>query len=309
MLHPNNVVQKMQYNVLLIEDTESDADALAVQLEHDRRAEYSIERTRTLEEALKKISEQGYDAILMDWTLPDSTGIDSIQRLRAKTGASVIVLTEEADENLGLQVIKHGAQDFLQKKKYEEFEVAKAIQYAIERQAIQRQVEFLAYHDSLTSLPNRNLFFDRLSQTLADCERTGKSFAIHAMDLDGFKELNDTYGHAAGDDALIHVARRLLGVIRAKDTVARFGGDEFILLQTDVAKMSHAEIVANRLFNSMVEPMDIHGKSVNLGITVGVSIYPDHGTDVETLLKKADQAMYEGKEKGKNCVCFYQPDE
>ena len=226
--------------------------------------------------------------------------------MRSKTGASVIVLTEESDEDIGLRVIKHGAQDFLQKKKYEEFEVAKAIQYAIERQAIQRQVEFLAYHDSLTALPNRNLFFDRLKQIILDCKRTGKSFAIHAMDLDGFKKLNDTHGHSAGDDALIHVARRLLGVIRAKDTIARFGGDEFMLLQTDISEISHAKIVAGRIMAAIKPSLQVHGKMVNLGITIGISIYPDHAQDIDTLIECADKAMYAGKKSGKNCINFYQ---
>jgi two-component system CheB/CheR fusion protein len=168
----------------------------------------------------------------------------------------------------------------------------------------QRKVEFLATHDELTSLPNRALFMDRLKQAIAHAGRDKNTFAVLFIDLDNFKVINDSLGHAAGDDLLKEISVRLRDCVRAGDTVARFGGDEFALLIED-ATVSEAELAAHRIANAMLPPYAIGRQNVYPSASVGICLYPTDGLDPETLLKNADSAMYQAKDGGKRSHHFF----
>ncbi|OIO60115.1 MAG: hypothetical protein AUJ55_02555 [Proteobacteria bacterium CG1_02_64_396] len=168
----------------------------------------------------------------------------------------------------------------------------------------QRKVEFLATHDELTELPNRALFMDRLHQAIAHAQRAENTFAILFIDLDNFKIINDSLGHAAGDTLLKEIALRLRGCVRVGDTVARFGGDEFALLIED-SSAAEAEMTAHRIADAMLRPYSIGRQNVFPGASVGICLYPDDGQDPETLLKNADSAMYQAKDGGKRSHHFF----
>ncbi|MDD5248030.1 MAG: EAL domain-containing protein [Rhodocyclaceae bacterium] len=168
----------------------------------------------------------------------------------------------------------------------------------------QRRVEFLATHDELTSLPNRALFLDRVRQAVARTTRSDATFAVLFIDLDNFKVVNDSMGHAAGDDLLIEISRRLRECIRASDTVARFGGDEFALL-IEAASVEDAEMAARRITAAMQRPHPIGRQSIYPSASIGICLYPNDGNDVETLLKNADSAMYQAKDGGKSTHHFF----
>jgi len=168
----------------------------------------------------------------------------------------------------------------------------------------QRRVEFLATHDDLTGLPNRVLFMDRLRQTIIHAERSQNSFAVLFIDLDNFKVINDSLGHAAGDELLIEVAKRLRECVRGGDTVARFGGDEFALL-IEEASVADAEIAAHRIADSMLHPYIIGRQNIYPSASIGICLYPNDGVDPETLLKNADSAMYQAKDGGKRAHHFF----
>ncbi len=168
----------------------------------------------------------------------------------------------------------------------------------------QRKVEFLATHDELTGLPNRTLFLDRLRQAIAHAERSDDTFCVLFVDLDNFKVINDSLGHAAGDDLLKEISRRLRDCLRGPDTVARFGGDEFALLIED-ANVADAEMTAQRIAESLLHPHLIGRQNVYPGASIGICMYPNDGTDPETLLKNADSAMYKAKDGGKNTHHFF----
>jgi two-component system CheB/CheR fusion protein len=168
----------------------------------------------------------------------------------------------------------------------------------------QRKVEFLATHDELTALPNRALFLDRLRQAIAHAERGENTFAVLFIDLDNFKVINDSMGHAAGDDLLKEVAARLRDCVRGGDTVARFGGDEFALL-VEEATVAEAEMTAHRISDAMLRPHAIGRQNVYPGASIGICLYPDDGLDPETLLKNADSAMYQAKDSGKRSHHFF----
>lgn len=165
---------------------------------------------------------------------------------------------------------------------------------------MRRLVSHLAFHDSLTELPNRALFFDRLSQALARSRRDDWGFALMIVDLDGFKEINDTLGHGAGDEVLHAVGRRLTGCVRESDTVARLGGDEFALLLHGVHSEVEAAAVAGKVLSRLGMPFPLGAGHPHLGASIGIALCPEHGSTLDSLLTRADRAMYRAKQEGKN---------
>jgi diguanylate cyclase (GGDEF)-like protein/PAS domain S-box-containing protein len=177
-----------------------------------------------------------------------------------------------------------------------------------EEHKAEEALRHLALHDSLTGLPNRALLQDRVATALAAGRRTGQPVALLVMDLDQFKEINDTLGHPMGDRMLEQVGARLATVLRDCDTVARLGGDEFAVLLTVDAGRTNAERVAIRIRDALAEPFDLVGIAVQTAASVGIVISPDHGTDAETLTQRADIAMYNAKRSGRG-YAFYTPED
>jgi diguanylate cyclase (GGDEF)-like protein len=163
----------------------------------------------------------------------------------------------------------------------------------------QAELHHMAYHDTLTGLPNRSLLVDRLEQALARGNRNGSRLAVLFMDLDGFKSINDTLGHEAGDDVLRETARRLSSVVRRVDTLARIGGDEFVLLAVDLTNDPDQGVdrIANKCIEVVMAPLQVQGMDYHMGISVGVALCCG-GCTAERILAEADKAMYEAKQKG-----------
>lgn len=176
-----------------------------------------------------------------------------------------------------------------------------------ERKNAERQIEFLAYHDTLTELPNRLLAQDRLRQAMAHADRTQTKIAVLFFDLDKFKVVNDTLGHGIGDGLLKGIAQRLLECVRDTDTVCRLGGDEFLVMLRDLPTSEAAAPVLAKLNTHLQAPFQLGAQEVSTSASIGVAIYPDDGRDFDTLLKKADLAMYRAKKAGRNTYSFYDP--
>lgn len=203
--------------------------------------------------------------------------------LRRKDGAKVWALENVARLGRGERALIHTtAVDISDRKRAEE------------------QIEFHAYHDALTQLPNRRLFADRLEVSILAAQRTRKNVAVLFIDLDRFKILNDTLGHSVADGLLLETADRLRRCVRKSDTVARFGGDEFAVILPDLNRPEDAAQVAEKILESIVEPMYAGVTTVDLSASIGVAIYPYDGEDFDTLLRHADDAMYRAKESGRN---------
>lgn len=186
--------------------------------------------------------------------------------------------------------------------------VADTMAVVIKRKKDEEALRQLAHHDVLTGLPNRILFYDRLEQVLALAQRQCQHFAVLFLDLDRFKEINDTLGHDAGDEVLKEVARRLRTCVSRKtDTVARMGGDEFTIVFTDVNAVEHIEAVALKIIAALSAAFILEGETHFLGCSIGIAQYPEHGANAEMLIKHADDAMYQAK-KQRNTYCFYAPD-
>jgi len=184
---------------------------------------------------------------------------------------------------------------------------------AIEAQKLAEQVQsakveldYLAHHDTLTDLPNRILLQDRLIRAIEVARRQGRQLAVMFMDLDQFKNINDSLGHAVGDLLLQSVAKRLVGCVRQSDTVSRQGGDEFVLLLPDLEFIEHAARSAQKILDALTEPYRIDQHDLHTSVSIGIGIYPNDGADAQTLLKSADTAMYYAKDSGRNNYKFFE---
>jgi diguanylate cyclase (GGDEF)-like protein/PAS domain S-box-containing protein len=177
-----------------------------------------------------------------------------------------------------------------------------------ERKEAEQRIDYLAHHDTLTDLPNRALFQDRLATAIAQAQRHGKLLAVHFMDLNRFKEVNDALGHPVGDELLRAVAADLKRVVRATDTVARLGGDEFAVIETELDSPQGAVVLAQKVIDALSQPYKLGEHEVRTGTTIGIAVYPNDGTSPEDLLQNADFALYAGKAKQRDGFEVFDPD-
>lgn len=185
--------------------------------------------------------------------------------------------------------------------------VATLLEDITESRKSEQQIQKMAYFDTLTDLPNRALFYDRINQAIANASRDNSSLAVLFLDLDHFKNINDTLGHSIGDELLVEVAQRLNKHIRTSDTLARLGGDEFVVVITRLGEQLNATSVAQKLVDSIQRPFTIKENELHITASVGISLFPNDGTDAETLIRHADMAMYSSKESGRNAFNFFSP--
>ena len=180
-----------------------------------------------------------------------------------------------------------------------------AQQEIADRKKAEKAIQHLANHDALTGLPNRRLFNERITLEIARSQRNKLRFSVMLFDLDQLKNVNDSFGHNIGDMLLQAVAQRLLGLLRKSDTVARMGGDEFLLILPEMNQNEDAILTADRILSALSTPFHLEGYQINISTSIGVSFFPDDGDSAEELTKKADQAMYKAKEKGGNTYHLY----
>lgn len=174
-----------------------------------------------------------------------------------------------------------------------------------ELKASEEQIMRQAYYDSLTGLPNRSLFLDRLEQETRHASRTGRKLALFYLDLDGFKGVNDRFGHAQGDALLQETARRLTACVRASDTVARLGGDEFTILLTDFTSYAHVELIAREILSELSRPFSLQGTEVRVSCSIGITLHPDDALQPDDLVRNADQAMFAAKKAGRDRFSYF----
>ena len=177
-----------------------------------------------------------------------------------------------------------------------------------ERKKIEHKLTYLAHHDNLTGLPNRLLFIDRLMHALQMASRNGKKAGVVFIDIDGFKPVNDQYGHDIGDELLQSIAERFLNCVRNSDTLARIGGDEFVVIMENVNGIDDMQAVSRKVLDALKAPFELGDVSCSIGASIGISIYPDDSQDLDDLIKYADTAMYLAKSSGRNQICVYQRD-
>ncbi len=292
-------------SVLLVEDNPGDARLIREMLAEEDDVSFRLSHADRLSRGMELLGHKDIDLVLLDLSLPDSHGIETFTKVYAHSPkVPIIVLSGNDDQQLALYAVKSGAQDYLVKGKIDRELLLKAMQYSIERKRYQEELERQANYDALTGLPNRHLFHDRLKQAVF-AQRHAKSIAVVFMDLDHFKVINDSLGHNFGDEVLRRVGERLQGAVREGDTVARLGGDEFVLILSDQTREDVIFRSMRRLIGKVSEPITIGDRELNITCSAGISLYPQDGPDVQTLLKNADAAMYRAKSQGRNTFQFY----
>lgn len=304
------------FSLLLVVEDDITASRLDEVLLRPGGSEFVITRVLCVEEALLKLQSDGFDAMLIDLSVEEAIGLDSL--MRAKAAASsvpIVVLDYQRDDETAMRAARAGAQDYLAKGEVTPELISRTLVHAIERHRILQDLtkakqrhRFLATHDTLTKLPNRYWFMERLQTALAATERRGTQLAVFFLDLDGFKAVNDNLGHGIGDELLTEVAERLRRVIRKKDLVARIGGDEFLIAAQDIPGEEDSLALADSIRTEIEKPYYLAGNECSISTCVGIAIYPHHGHDADSLIQSADTAMYEAKNSGKNCVHIYDTD-
>lgn len=290
--------------VLLVEDSLADAflieEALATS-----EPRHEVVVAYTLAQGLDAIHTDSFDVILSDLTLPDARGLDAVRRLcTAAPEAALLVLSGLEDDELGVQAVQLGAQDYLVKGGASLGGIQRSIRYAVERKRAEQRLFHMAHFDQLTGLANRTTFRDRLSHALARARRNNATFAVLFVDLDGFKSVNDTHGHEAGDELLREVSHRFRKCLRDSDTLARLGGDEFAILLEDVGTNAELLTAASRLVSSLSRAIELNGATVKSSCSVGGASYPHDGETIDAILGQADGAMYAAKRGGHGRIRF-----
>ena len=248
-----------------------------------------------------------YNLILLDLQMPGMDGfqvMECLKQIEMNSYLPVLVLTAQPAHKL--RALAAGAKDFVSKP-FDRVEVLMRVHNMLEVRLLHeaarnhsKMLESLALQDPLTGLANRRMLVDRMSMALIHARRNKTAMAVVYLDLDGFKQVNDTLGHGAGDVLLKMVAGRLVSTVREADTVARLGGDEFVIVLWYVSGIDDAANVALKVIEAVSQPYDIEGSTVSITASVGVSLYPVHGKDADTLMKNADMALYDAKHAGKN---------
>jgi two-component system, cell cycle response regulator len=255
--------------------------------------------------------ESNYDLILLDLQMAGMDGFQVMAGLKTSQSESylpVIVLTAEPDHKL--RALQAGAKDFISKP-FDLIEVKTRIHNMLEVRLLYKELESSnkvleqkALHDSTTGLPNRDLFNDRITHAIAMAKRHAWTLAVMFLDLDRFKYINDTHGHAVGDTVLKEVAKRLLGHARDEDTVCRNGGDEFLYLLINPQGSENIRRIADALLQIIAQPIDVGNLKPIIEASIGIAVYPDDGTTGEQLIRNADTAMYRAKESVSGPIFF-----
>lgn len=292
-------------HVLLIEDNPSDAFLLENLLESGKDAEYKTHCVKTQSGAVAALNEQIFDVCLLDLTLPDAREFSALIDIQEKApDMPVLILTGTNDMSLAKRAVRRGAQDYLLKDELEISSVSRSINYALERKRVEKDLFQRANYDALTGISNRESFLNRVNMALARAERSGFGIAILFIDLDRFKPINDMHGHDAGDEALKIVAQRIKAALRAYDTLARFGGDEFAVLLENISSPRDAANVAQKIIKELALHIPYHNYSLEVGASIGI-VFSNTPVTIDTLLQHADTAMYHAKKDGGSTYRFY----
>jgi diguanylate cyclase (GGDEF)-like protein len=295
---------------LIVEDELNDTLLLVNEL---KRGGYNpsficVDTREALERALQQ---EPWDIVFSDFSMPTFNGHDALDIVRRHNlDIPFIFVSGTIGEERAVAAIKQGAQDYLIKGHLKrlasavERELREAVTRRENREA-QKRLHFLANYDALTGLPNRVLFIDRLSHSLRLAQRSSGLVGVLYLDLDNFKDVNDSLGHNAGDALLKTVADRLTQAVRTSDTVARLSGDEFALILTNLDHREDAAVAARKIIDQLSHPLDVVEQTLQIRASVGISVFPADGTDSEELLRNADMSMYLAKQTGGSQYEFY----
>ncbi len=272
---------------------------------------FSAMEAGSMREARQYLGGNAFDCVLLDCHVDGAVGGDLLADIGALSDPHlpVVMITSQGDEHLLAGDMTNDLCDYIPKENLEADLLGNVLSNSLRRASLQREIhsqrarlQQLSLYDVLTGLPNRSLFFDRLDQALQGAQRNASSFAVLHIDLDLFKEVNDNFGHAAGDSVLVVAARRFRNVLRATDTVARLSGDEFAAVLIGTESAQAAMTTAGKIGMAVREPIMVSGNRIQVGASIGIALFPDHAGDADALLAIAGRATNSAKSSGGSAV-------
>ncbi|MBI3561995.1 MAG: EAL domain-containing protein [Gammaproteobacteria bacterium] len=296
--------------LLLVEDSPDDAELLLRELQRGGFNPY-YRRVETAEQMRSALDTETWDIVIADYSMPTFSAAGALRLLNGMgMDLPFIIVSGTIGEATAVAAMKAGAHDYLTKNNLARLvpAVRREVREAEVRRArndAEARIKHMAYHDPLTDLPNRLMFFERLKQTMLEADRHGRLVGVMLLDLDRFKTINDTLGHEVGDILLQRVAERLRVCVRGGDTIARFGGDEFMAVLADLGDSSNATRALEKILQCFAQPFRINARELFVTASLGITLYPADEKDVHALLRNADVAMYRAKELGRNGYQFY----
>ena len=287
--------------ILLIERDPAYADLVQRLLEETTEGKATLEHAESIDLAVSLIEQARHDLILVDLSETALGGLDDVTKLLALAPhAHLVVLASEQNETIATAAVKLGAQDFLLKGEISFRQLSRAVRFAMERGRNLARLSALAVYDELTGLERRASVAEKYRAAIAGADRRGKYIGVIYVDLDGFKAINDRHGHGVGDNVLIEVASRLRQAIRRADTVGRFGGDEFVIVATDLKDRADLERIEQKVRASLSVPVWMDETAFKLSASLGSAMATLDDIDkFETVLHRADSAMYAEKKSRK----------
>lgn len=304
-LAANEDAPRQKMAVLLVEDDPADVAIVEDLLKRAEITNFALDTAPNVEVGLRYLAQTRYDACLVDYRLPGRDGLDFV-RMAQRRGfrMPMILVSGVMDTDLDVEAAELGVADFIDKEELDTGRLERSLRFAAARRQIADRIAHLSQFDDLTGLANRTLLNDRLERALASARRHRSMVGILVVDLDDFKAVNDRLGHPAGDRLLQEVAARLTRRLRESDTVARPGGDEFTILIEDLKQAEHAGTVAQKLLETLMEPIRLGSNRITITASIGIALFPQDATTGEELLQLADTAMYRAKSQGGKCLCF-----
>jgi len=295
----------MQNRIMFVDDEEY----LLSSIERQLRNQFNIDTCTSAAEALDCIKKHTYSVIIADYHMPCMNGVEFLAKVKEITPRTVrILFTGKADLNMAISAVNEGQIFKLLCKPYPTEKLISVLRQALGQYKMfvqAEQNEFMALHDTLTGLPNRIFILQKLKDAVAMAKRSKTQVGVLFLDLDGFKSVNDQFGHETGDKLLKMAAQIFTGSVRETDTVGRFGGDEFVIVLQGLNTGAEAVISAQRIIDALANPIEIDTTICKIGTSIGVSIFPSDSRKPEELIKYADTAMYSAKKQGGAKYCLF----
>ena len=313
MFVPKRSLDEM--NVLLVDDKQMDRELVKEALYSSGRS-FDITEVSNARDGLSCLNSTDFDVVLLDYQMPYMTGLELLSKIKntdASRRATVVVISNNRDEDLMISCINEGAQDFILKDEISSSHLVRCIKQSQRRLALENkltesyhQVKTLAEKDQLTGLSNRHHFEQVLSSLLANPRGINGYVVVMLLDLDGFKMINDSLGHCAGDEILKEFADRIRHRFRESRLFARLGGDEFAFVFTGISEAFGAFKIADRILGSFEQPFEVDDHHIPCSASIGITVTSATDGNVHDLIKRADIAMYHAKGSGKNKACLYE---
>lgn len=296
--------------VLLVEEDASKSDALAALLADAANVAFAVDVARTVDQAHTRLREEIYDAVLLPERIGGWSSIEMALLVdHDDPFVPPFLLVADADDRAAdFAAQQAGMAEFLVRSELTVPLLERSIRYSLERKQNEQRLARLAYFDSLTGLPNRQAFRDDLDARIVDVGYLESRFALMLLDLDHFKDVNDTLGHPVGDLLLQATAQRLTGTVGEKDFVARLGGDEFVVCTRPGLDRGELEDLARQIVADLGAPFTLEGREIRTATSIGIAVFPDDGRTYPELLKHADQALYRAKDAGRGTYVFFAPE-